>query len=69
MHFLTCVKQNHFGKHYISTCIGMIWLSVPITDTMKISIWVADTSADLIIGTPLDFADALMFITSFDILP
>ena len=38
---------------YIGTCIGFPWSAVPITDTVKMSISVADISADPIIGTPL----------------
>ena len=38
---------------YIGTYIGFLWLAVPITDTVKMSISVANISADPIIGTPL----------------
>ena len=38
---------------YIGTCIGFPWSAVPITDTVKMSISVADILADPIIGTPL----------------
>ena len=38
---------------FIDTTLILHWLSVLITDTVKICILVADISADLIIGTPL----------------
>ena len=46
---------------YIGTCIGFPWSAVPITDTVKMSISVADISADPIIGTPLNFIFSLLF--------
>ena len=41
---------------YIGTFISFPWLAVPITNTVKMSISVADISADPIIGTPKSHA-------------
>ena len=38
---------------YIGTCIGFLWFAVPITNTVKMSISVADISANPIISAPL----------------
>ena len=47
---------------YIGTCIGFLWFAVPITDTVKMSISMADISADPIIGTPLDSIETHSFV-------
>ena len=54
MRSLACVKLKFILQVLYRHLYHFLWLSVPITDTVKISILVANILADLIISTPLE---------------